>query len=117
MSLNQSGTTTINTLSPLQAMSGQVPAEWQNRVQVLPQTIQNAPYLQQLYTGQPVVMTGIPGIGGQQQIQLIAACKTYFDFFSNCLLKSSQNFSWKDISKFTDGHATDDHKFTGQASD
>lgn len=59
-------------------MSGQVPAEWQNRVQVLPQTIQNAPYLQQLYTGQqPIVMAGnvIPGIGGQQQIQLIAACK------------------------------------------
>lgn len=80
VSINQSGGTTINTLSPLQAMSGQVPAEWQHgRVQVLPQTIQNPQYLQQLYTGQPVVMSGniIPGLGGQQQIQLIAAGKTF----------------------------------------
>lgn len=88
MSLNQTGTTTINTLSPLQAMSGQVPTEWQNRVQVLPQTIQNATYLQQLYPGQPVVMTGnvIPGIGGQQQIQLITACNNFLIYIFNIFL-------------------------------
>lgn len=52
-------------------MSGQGLAEWQNRVQVVPQTM-NAQYLQQFYPGQqPIVMHGISGIGGQQQIQLI----------------------------------------------
>lgn len=83
--MSHQGATTINTLSPLQAMqAGQMSTDWQqSRLQVLPQTIQNPQYLQQVYTtttGQPVVMSGNilhPGISGQQQIQLIAAGKAF----------------------------------------
>lgn len=71
--INTHGTTTINTLSPLQAMqAGQISTDWQqSRLQVLPQTIQNTPYLQQVYS-QPLVMSSNilhPGLSGQQQIQ------------------------------------------------
>ena len=64
----------LNTMSTLQAMQGQQMDQWQGRVQVLQQPIQNAaPYLQQLYSPQQLVMSGniLQGLV-QQQIQLIA---------------------------------------------
>lgn len=74
----QHQTTTINTMSPLQAMAAgqQLSAtDWPHgRVQVLQQPIQNQ-YLQQLYGSQQLLLH--PGIGGQQQIQLIAAPKPF----------------------------------------
>jgi polyhomeotic-like protein 1 len=75
---NQQASTTINTMSPLQAMqaSGQMPAEWhqQGRLQVLQQQPLQNSYLQQ-FGYSPVVMSGniLHGGLGQQQIQLIAA--------------------------------------------
>lgn len=73
-------TSGMNTISPLQTIqANQIPSDWQqNRLQVIPQTIQNFP-LQQLYattTGQPVMMSGNI-LGGQQQIQLITAGKPF----------------------------------------
>lgn len=74
----QPQSSTINTMSPLQAMAAgqQLSAsDWQHgRVQVLQQPIQNQ-YLQQLYGSQQLLLH--PGIGGQQQIQLIAAPKPF----------------------------------------
>lgn len=59
----------------LQQAVGQVPAEWQHgRVQVLQQPLQNASYLQQMYSPQLVMSGNIlahSGLGTQQQIQLI----------------------------------------------
>lgn len=80
ISISPQAATTINALSPLQSIqANQMSTDWQpNRLQVLPQTIQNFP-LQQLYTtttGQPVMMSGNI-LGSQQQIQLITAGKTF----------------------------------------
>lgn len=63
--------------------AGQVPAEYlQQRVQVLPQTLQNAQYLTQQMYGPQLVMSGNllthSGLGQQPQIQLIAAGKHQF---------------------------------------
>lgn len=63
--------------------AGQVPAEYlQQRVQVLPQTLQNAQYLtQQMYSPQLVMSGNLlthSGLGQQPQIQLIAAGKHQF---------------------------------------
>lgn len=56
--------------------AGQVPAEWQQRVQVLQQPLQNTQYLQQQLYSPQLVMSGNlihGGIGQQQQFQLIAS--------------------------------------------
>lgn len=62
--------------------NGQVPAEYlQQRVQVLPQSLQNAQYLTQQMYGPQLVMSGNllthSGLGQQPQIQLIAAGKQF----------------------------------------
>lgn len=65
--------------------AGQVPAEYlqaAQRVQVLPQTLQNAQYLTQQMYGPQLVMSGNllthSGLGQQPQIQLIAAAGKQF---------------------------------------
>lgn len=70
--------TTINTMSPLQLSSGQMPADWGGRVQVVQQQIQNPQYLQGMYGGPQVLMNGnilTPGLG--PQVQVIAAGKHF----------------------------------------
>lgn len=82
--MNQQNTqqaTQINTMQQLQAMpTNQLPAEWAQRVQLLPSPIQNSGYLQGLYTTTPQVLMGsnlIPSGLGQQQIQVITAGKPF----------------------------------------
>lgn len=71
--------TTINTMSPLQLSSGQMPAgDWGGRVQVVQQQIQNPQYLQGMYGAPQVLMNGnilTPGLG--PQVQVIAAGKHF----------------------------------------
>lgn len=69
---------TINTMSPLQLSSGQMPADWSGRVQVVQQQIQNPQYLQGMYGTPQVLMNGnilTPGLG--PQVQVIAAGKHF----------------------------------------
>ncbi|XP_037041370.1 polyhomeotic-proximal chromatin protein-like isoform X4 [Bradysia coprophila] len=69
---------TINTMSPLQLSSGQMPADWGGRVQVVQQQIQNPQYLQGMYGAPQVLMNGnilTPGLG--PQVQVIAAGKHF----------------------------------------
>lgn len=74
--INQQGTATLNTMSPLQQIqAGQLPEWQQNRLQVIPPTLQNFPFYTTA-TGQPVMMSSNL-LGGQQQIQLIAAGKAF----------------------------------------
>lgn len=81
--MNQQNTqqaTQINTMQQLQAMpTNQLPAEWAQRVQLLPSPIQNSGYLQGLYTTPQVLMGSnlIPSGLGQQQIQVITAGKPF----------------------------------------
>lgn len=79
LTVNPQCQTSLNALASLQSIqSTQLPVDWQqNRLQVLPQTIQNFP-LQHLYTtaSQPVVMSGNI-LGNQQQIQLITTGKPF----------------------------------------
>lgn len=67
----------MTTMPPLQLQNGQLPADWNQRVQVVQQPIQNPPYLQTI-NGQQVLMPGNiiqPGFYQQPQIQVIAAGK------------------------------------------
>lgn len=69
--------TTMTTMPPLQLQNGQLPADWNQRVQVVQQPIQNPAYLQTIY-GQQVLMPGNllqQGFNQQPQIQVIAAGK------------------------------------------
>lgn len=74
----QQSTTTMTTMPPLQLQSnGQLPADWNQRVQVVQQQIQNPAYLQTIY-GQQVLMPGNllqSNFNQQPQIQVIAAGK------------------------------------------
>lgn len=69
--------TTMTTMPPLQLQNGQLPADWNQRVQVVQQPMQNPAYLQTIY-GQQVLMPGNllqQGFNQQPQIQVIAAGK------------------------------------------
>lgn len=73
----QQTSTTMTTMPPLQLQNGQLPADWNQRVQVVQQPIQNPAYLQTIY-GQQVLMPGNllqQGFNQQPQIQVIAAGK------------------------------------------
>lgn len=72
----QQTSTTMTTMPPLQLQNGQLPADWNQRVQVVQQPLQNQ-YLQTIY-GQQVLMPGNilqQGFNQQPQIQVIAAGK------------------------------------------
>lgn len=73
----QQTSTTMTTMPPLQLQNGQLPADWNQRVQVVQQPIQNPSYLQTIY-GQQVLMPSNllqQGFNQQPQIQVIAAGK------------------------------------------
>lgn len=73
----QQTSTTMATMPPLQLQNGQLPADWNQRVQVVQQQIQNPQYLQTIY-GQQVLMPGNilqPNFNQQPQIQVITAGK------------------------------------------
>lgn len=73
----QQTSTTMTTMPPLQLQNGQLPADWNQRVQVVQQPMQNPAYLQTIY-GQQVLMPGNilqQGFNQQPQIQVIAAGK------------------------------------------
>lgn len=73
----QQTSTTMTTMPPLQLQNGQLPADWNQRVQVVQQPIQNPAYLQTIY-GQQVLMPSNllqQNFNQQPQIQVIAAGK------------------------------------------
>lgn len=73
----QQNSTTMATMPPLQLQNGQLPADWNQRVQVVQQQIQNPQYLQTIY-GQQVLMPGNllqQNFNQQPQIQVITAGK------------------------------------------
>lgn len=73
---HQQTSTTMTTMPPLQLQNGQLPADWNQRLQVVQQPIQNPQYLQTIYGQQVLMPSNLVQQGyNQQPIQLITAGK------------------------------------------